>query len=98
MCSSDLGGIPPKKTEKTEQKILAVANLTQENVRFLHMHRRNLTTDDLRYELSKGGPTEKLFILGCSKAVAEKITKIIGKKPIIVIANKLDELTQKKTA
>lgn len=87
------GGICPKKTKKTEQEIINIADLGNgKNVRFVHTHKRNLTKEDLRDELLRGGLAEKFIILGCSKAVTQKILNIVGKKPTVVIVDKLYEL------
>lgn len=90
------GGIPPKKTGKAEKEIRK--QMGNDNLGFIHTHKRNLTPDDLKNELFRGGQTEKLIIIGCSKGVVEKISKIVGKKPTIVIADSLNSFIQKKTA
>jgi len=90
------GGICPKKTNRAEEEIRQKTG--EKNVRFVHTHKRNLTADSLRDELSRGGPAEKLIIIGCSQNVTQKILNIIGKKPEIVMVAKINELTQAKTA
>jgi len=93
------GGICPKKTRKAEQEICCIADLgDKQSVRFVHTHKKNLTKDDLINELSRGGPAEKLIIIGCSKAVTQKILRAVGKVPTLVIVNKLHELIPIKKA
>lgn len=90
------GGICPKKTNRAEEEIRQKTG--EKNVRFVHTHKRNLTADSLRDELSRGGPAEKLIIIGCSQNVTQKIMKAVGKIPTLIIVNKLHELIPTKTA
>lgn len=86
------GGVPPKKTKKAEEEIVLVTGLKSENIRFVHTHKRNLTEDELGYEVSRGGATDKIIIVGCSTAVTQKILKFVKKTTEIVTVKKPYEL------